>query len=229
MVNTNITTKHRNIFRLHGKNLNGRITQGDQRDRETMKRQDEAINELKDLMKEHNVLLRIGNKATESITTTLRLQWLRNLGGELMALMQKTFHMNVEMYKAVLAIQNLLPTRLERTLFQEPFILEDAIGRHFPIQLQWTTCWEAFEVVLELHFKNIQGQTKVRNKEYVFQESATGRDIERSRPWTGAFLPGQRVNMSLIFRYIADDGNANTSCPNCHQSSTQSYEKSIQW
>jgi len=39
---------------------------------------------------------------------------------------------------------------------------------------------------------------KVRQGEYALQDHAKGFEIVRSRPWNGAFLPGQRVDMSRV-------------------------------
>lgn len=153
------------------------------------------------------------------------------MGADLRNLMQKTISMNAAIYKAIIAIQGLLPSHLERTLIQEPFVLEDAIGRQHAVHLQWTNCWEGFEVLLEHHFKGIQGYTRVKKKEYVFQDHATQQDIRRTRPWAAAFLPGQRVDMSMLFRDITseEDGSQNTSCPKCQEISTGSSDQVIQW
>ena len=107
--------------------------------------------------------------------------------------------MNIAIYRAVVSLQASLPCHLEKTMFQEPFILEDAIGRMSPVHTQFVDPWEAFGAVLEPRFQKCQGYRKVKNKEYVIQEHATRRDIRRSKPWGISFLPGQRFDMSLIF------------------------------
>ena len=56
----------------------------------------------------------------------------------------------------------------------------------------------AFEAVLEIRFRGIQGADKVRQGEYALQDHARGSEIVRLRPWNGAFLPGQRVDMSRV-------------------------------
>ncbi|KAK3339846.1 hypothetical protein B0T25DRAFT_574730 [Lasiosphaeria hispida] len=49
----------------------------------------------------------------------------------------KLLHSNNNILKALREIQSGLPSTLERNLIQEPFILEDAIGRIAPVPLQF--------------------------------------------------------------------------------------------
>jgi hypothetical protein len=98
--------------------------------------------------------------------------------------------MNVAIYRLVVDIRALLPSRLERTLVQEPFLLEDATGRISPVHLQFIASWNAFDAVLETRFRDLQGYKKMVCKEFVLQERSTRQDISRTRPWEGAFLPG---------------------------------------
>lgn len=65
-------------------------------------------------------------------------------------------HSNI--LKAVRENQAGLPSALERSLIQEPFILEDAIGRITPVSLQFINSWDAFQAVLEVRFRGIQGR-----------------------------------------------------------------------
>jgi hypothetical protein len=163
------------------------------------------------------------------IADTLRLEWLKQLSGELKSLMVGVFVTNVSTYRAVLALQACLPSRLERVLIQEPFILEDAIGRIFPVHLQFVSSWEAFDAVLELRFQDVQGYLKVRNKEYVLQEHATKRELSRNRPLEVSILPGQRVEMAVIFEKRGEQILTQTTCPGCQTPSTQSQNSEIHW
>jgi hypothetical protein len=207
------------------------LTEEGRRDTAAAERQQAALAEIRDRVEENNRLVAAGNAMSSRMADALRLQWLRDIGTELRSLMCKTFSLNIAIYKAVVSIQGLLPSHLERMLIQEPVILEDAIGRRHAVHLQWTNCWEGFEVMLEHHFKDIQGYRKVRNKEYVVQDHATQMDIDRSTPWTAAFLPGQRVDMSLIFRdrAVKRAGIQDTTCPKCKEISSGSSDKAIHW
>ena len=134
---------------------------------------------------------------------------------------------NVATYHAVIRLQTALPSHLERGMIEDPVILEDPIGRLAPVHLQFVTSWDAFNSVLELRFENIQGHKKMIQRDYGLQDGANGREIEQSRPWQRAFLPGQRVEMSFIFRREegADDGNV--TCPGCQTASGNSNDVDI--
>ena len=148
----------------------------------------------------------------------------------------KLINANNSILKAVRAIQSGLPSALERSLIQEPFILEDAIGRIAPVPLQFIDSWDAFQAVLEIRFRGIQGDDKVRNKEYALQDRARGFEITRARPWQSAFLPGQRVDMSFIFEQLASTPEAEyqqaqqqVTCPSCGSMAKASAEMDIEW
>lgn len=191
--------------------------------------QDALIVEVRDRLKENNSLISIGNTVTTKIADTLRLDWFRKLGSELKSLMERIFTTNVAIYKAVVALQAGLPSYLERSMIQEPFILEDAIGRMSPVHMQFISSWEAFDAVLELRFRSVQGHKKVKNKEYVIQEHVTRREIRRNQPWEASFLPGQRVDMSLVFESQEQKELPRTTCPRCQTASAELQDSDIQW
>jgi hypothetical protein len=140
--------------------------------------------------------------------------------------MRRIFIINIATYRAVIDIQSGLPSRLERSLYEEPFILEDAIGRIAPVHMQFISSWEMFDSVLELRFRDIQGYKKVQNKEYVFQENSTRREIDRSRPWVASFLPGQNMVMSMLFE---GSGSSTSSCPSCQTISKKPQDADAKW
>lgn len=102
-----------------------------------------------------------GNVLLVKITDALRLEWLQQLGSELKALLLRSIAINIATYQAVVNSQGSLPSRLERSLIDGPFIPEDALGRTAPVHLQFVTCWDAFDAVLEIRFRNLQGHKKV--------------------------------------------------------------------
>lgn len=175
------------------------------------------ITDIQDRMEENNRLILSVSVISTKIMEALRLEWLRQLGAELKDFMRKIFCVNVATYKAVLAIQEGLASSLERTLYQEPFVLEDAIGRVTPVHTQFINSWEAFDAVLELRFQNYQGFEKVQKKEYVIEEAATQKEIYRSRCWESSFFPGQKVVMSMRIEHHCS--NPRNRCPMCKQPS----------
>jgi hypothetical protein len=153
--------------------------------------------------------------------------------------LSRIFSINVATYKMVLELKTSLPGYLERSLLNEPFILEDAIGRISPVHLQFISSWEALDSVLETRFRGLQGHKKVQSGHWVLQDHATGREISRRRNWEGTFLPGQRVNMSLLIQrettVDAFDSSAQTktsnqaACPRCQADAPDSSGAEIQW
>ena len=145
-----------------------------------MNKQANLVIEVRDRLKENNSLISI---VATKINESLQLQWFRQLGSELKSMMQRIFKTNVATYEAVVALQRVLPSHLERAMFRDPFVLEDAIGRISPVHMDFINSWDAFDAILRLCFQDVQGYKKVQNKEYIFQEHATKREIKRICPW----------------------------------------------
>lgn len=185
--------------------------------------------QVKERLEENNALILATNSIATKVKDALQLQWVHQLRDELKGFMQRIITINIATYNAVIAIQGSLSGSLERSLIQEPFILEDAIGRVSPIHMQFINSWEAFDSVLDKRFQNIQGHKKIKNKEYTLQEHASRKDIVRTRPWEGAFLPGQRVEMSLNFDSSETGAVGGTSCPGCHREADDSQGSDVLW
>lgn len=170
---------------------------------------------------------------SNALTTSVLqgLQWAGQLATQFKATISQMMLINIATYKAVLSLQTSLPSRLERTLIDQPFILEDAIGRISPVHLQFINSWSALEAVLETRFHGIPGHEEVQSGQYVLQEDRTGFEISRQRAWDGAFLPGQKVNMSMVFRRLAvrDTTSAVSNCPFCRCDSTKSTDSEVEW
>ncbi|KAH7085738.1 hypothetical protein BKA63DRAFT_402029 [Paraphoma chrysanthemicola] len=192
-------------------------------------KQDAMLITINERLESTNRLINSGNAVTTKIAEALRLDWLRQLGTELKEYMRRIIAMNIATYHAVISIQSSLPGRLERGLIEEPFILEDAIGRIAPVHLQFVTSWDAFNAVLEIRFREMQGFQKIKKKQYGLQEKATKREIEQSRPWQRAFLPGQRIEMSFLFdTQDPESGVDKVSCPGCQTTSSNPTDAEIQ-
>lgn len=158
------------------------------------------------------------------------------MGNELKALMQKIIMINLATYSAVHEIQRQLPAmnQLQAAVPSEPmFYLEDALGRVFPITLQFITCWDALHAVLEINFRGLQGMKKVLKREFALQDRGTKKDIDLSQKWERVFLPGKWVDMSMIFNELAsteqDDTTSTNTCPGCRAQSNQPPGLEIRW
>ncbi|CAN9314900.1 unnamed protein product [Alternaria alternata] len=181
---------------------------------------DASLDTIKDGLENANRKIEAGNSILGNLSEAIKLEWLRNLGCELIGLVRSAMMVNFATYRAVIRIQNALPSHLERGLIEEPMILEDSIGRIAPVHLQFITSWDAFHSVLEVRFRNMPGHRKLKQRRYALQAGGTGRDVELSRPWQNAFLPGQRIEMSFIF----EDRSGGNTCPGCQNPSEHPAE-----
>lgn len=158
------------------------------------------------------------------------------MGNDLKALMQKIITINLATHSSVLEIKRQLPAinQLQMAVPSERmFYLEDALGRVFPVTLQFITCWDALHAVLEINFRGLQGMKKVLKKEYALQDRATRKDIDLSQKWERVLLPGRWVNMSMIFNELAgteqDGMTSPDTCPGCQAKSNQPPGLEIIW
>lgn len=92
---------------------------------------------------------------------------LKTLETQLKSALTKLLLINVATYSSVLTLQNSLPSRLERSLLRDFFMLEDAIGKISPVHLQFVNSWEALDAVLETRFRGIQGHDRVACGDFV--------------------------------------------------------------
>jgi hypothetical protein len=213
------------------KSVKEHIVSIQQRNESSLTKQDTALLAISNRLEDTNRSINAGNAIASKMADALRLDWLRQLGAELKGFMRRIIAMNIATYHAVISIQSSLPGRLERCLAEEPFILEDAFGRVAPVHLQFVTSWEAFNAVLEIRFKDIQGFEKIKKKQYGLQEKATRREIDQNRPWQRAFLPGQRINMSFIFDTSGNSSEevAYATCPGCFNLSDEAADADIHY
>ena len=182
---------------------------------------------LEDLQSSIDRNTEVTKSHTILIKDFMKLDWLRTLASDLKGLVGKIFFVNLATFRIVSELRASLPSHLDRCLIQEPFLLEDAIGREAPVHLQFINSWDAFYAVLEARFRDLQGYNKVKRKEFVLQERATRRDISRAGSWEGSFLPGQSVDMSITFTETRQ--NVELSCPRCQTANRNSSGQSTQW
>ncbi|KAF2445023.1 hypothetical protein P171DRAFT_514070 [Karstenula rhodostoma CBS 690.94] len=219
-----LATANVNLLALNKTDVKNQLNKIEQQNEQRISSQQALLLDVRGRIDNATQHITQGNISISKIADALRLDWLRQLGTDLKSLMHKVIATNIATYHAIVSIQTVLSSRLERTLIEEPFILEDPIGRIAPVHLQFVTSWEAFNAVLELRFRDLQGFKKVQDKQYGLQEKATRRDIDQTRPWQRVFLPGQRIEMSFIFHShesseAANEGTDISTCPGCQTSS----------
>jgi hypothetical protein len=120
-------------------------------------------------------------------------------------------------------IYNALPLQIDQ---QQPVIFRDALNRVAPIHLEWITSHEAFLAVLEVRFKDV-GIEKVRRREFALQKAGATTDIDLRKSWEACFCPGQRVDMSMIFKQQGPDDIA--VCPVCKHECFGEASSEIEW
>lgn len=174
------------------------------------------LNNISGQVQENNKQVRAGNTAISKIVGSVNIEWIRSFNVDIKRLLQNILLTASATYKVILDIQGRLPSHLERRLYQEPFILEDAHKRVKPVYMDCISSWEAFDVWLEFQFRDLPGpgHSMVQNQHYVLHESDRNRDIQRRCSWEHAFLPGQKIVMCMLFQERFDSLDS-PCCPKC--------------
>lgn len=126
--------------------------------------------------------------------------------------MTRIWSLNFRSYNILLQLQTRVPPEFESCWIQEPLILTNALGRIAPVHLELINSWDVLESVLEARFRNIPGERKITRREYVLQDRSSQLDIERSASFESSFLPGRKIDMSMVFKQGPSTG---ASCPGC--------------
>jgi hypothetical protein len=126
--------------------------------------------------------------------------------------MTRIWTLNFRSYNILLELQTRVPPEFKPCWIQDPLILTDALGRVAPVHLELINSWNVLESVLEARFHNVPGERKIKRREYALQDRFSQLDIERSASFDSCFLPGRRVDMSMVFM----GGNTSGAiCPGC--------------
>lgn len=112
------------------------------------------------------------------------------------------------------------------------FTIQDAVGREFPIHLNTITSWNAFAFVLSEKFRGVRGARRVRDRRYRLIEQATRREVDQSTNWARAFLPHQKIVMSLLCKDTDTTTESTNSqlatCPWCKTESDSDTSTQVQ-
>jgi hypothetical protein len=146
--------------------MNSKLDDSKRRDESSDRQRDATLNDIQKRIEDAHQGIETSNTMLAKFSGALRMDWLRQLGSELKGLIQRAFAINFATYHAVISIQRALPSRLERGIVEEPFILEDPIGRIAPVHLQFVTSWDAFNAILEIWCRSLQGLRKILQKYY---------------------------------------------------------------
>lgn len=189
--------------------------------------QDEELAALRSDIRENSALASSMNSMIRTMSQQFR--WFTNLLVSVKSLLRQGFKLNLATYRAVLSIQESLGHSMDRPLIQDPFVLEDPLGRVAPVHLQFITSWNAFYAVLATRFEGLPGHKKIQQREFVLQERATNREISGKEPWEVSFRPGGSVLMSLVFQRDAKSAGTNGHCPYCGSISERGTAEDVHW
>jgi hypothetical protein len=140
--------------------------------------------------------------------------------------MARIWTLNFRSYNILLDLQTRVPREFEPCRIQEPLILTDALGRVAPVHLELINSWEVLESVLVARFRNIPGERKIRDKEYVLSDRGSHQDMERSCSFSTCFLPGRRIDMSMISNQVSA---FDTVCPGCKTIPSEGNSVPVTW
>ena len=182
------------------------------------------LNSISGQVQENNKQIREGNTAISKIVGSINIEWIRSFNFDIKRLLQNILLTVSATYEVILDIRGRLPSHLDRRLYQEPFLLEDAHKRLKPVYMDCINSWEVFDVWLEFQFRGLPGHAMVQDQHYVLHDSAKNRDIQRRCSWEHAFVPGQKIVMCMLFEERFDS----SCCPICFLESPVT-EADIEW
>jgi len=123
------------------------------------------------------------------------------------------FQTNIRIFQTVCSIHTMLsqiPQGVER---QQPVYMIDALGKTSPFHLDFVRSADAFRAVLKFNFEKVpSGLRKIESGEFRLHDQATGRLIDLSKEWATCFLPGQRIEMRMVFNWTTRKRGC---CPAC--------------
>ena len=108
--------------------------------------QEAALDNIKLRLEESHDLAKTTGKEIQTINASMN--YIQNLGTEMLSFLQRIWKVNIQIYSALLAIQSNLPVHLERTWTQEPVRLKDALGRTTSVHLEFVETWEVSTSVI---------------------------------------------------------------------------------
>ena len=224
---SNSDIRARAMLDIRSTEFQERLVESERRTTTCLNGQEYALAGIQTMLQDSRELIIAGNKVGEDAARTL--SWIRKLGLELKRFLCMIAFGNMAIYREVVALRSALATQIPRSLSEEPFILEDALGRVSPVHLGFITSWEAFDAVLMVRFKDQYGFSKICRKEYMLHEDAAGTEINRVKDFQRAILPGQRLVMSIIFNEGAKENCyvKYIRCPRCRTVHSQDRDPAV--
>ena len=207
-------THHRQCATLQHRKLDHRWSREDSQDDQLTLTRHEVQGNGDVLRSNTGLLMSLTRVATSAAT--------QESNDELKNLLVKVLQNNLQIYDLVLKMQSALPAQVDR---QQPVYFLDAFGYLSPMHLEFVNSLEAFLAVLEVRHKHA-GLRKIQRGEYALEDRGSRRGIDLQRPWHACFMPGQKVDMSMIFH---GNDEARSSCPGCQCETDDDNAMSVEW
>ena len=142
-------------------------------------------------------------QATKSEVQTIRsgMDFMRNLGAEMLLFMKRIWTTNILTYNAIITLQSSLPQQLERSWTQEPVTLKDPLGRVTPVHLEFIESWEVSCFILRALGSLIWDRNRHSSpcSRYDFDSY---RDTARSRGRSTLWRHLDRVRTSIVLLHF---------------------------
>jgi hypothetical protein len=227
-INMLLSTEMLACLNTSSESLKDQLSKNGQIKRASLDLQAELLREVRAKMNDYEKSITNGNGLIAQLME--RVNYIPKLAADMKQFMCNLMAGNLTTYRELVSFRAEFNTHIRRPLSEDPFTLEDAIGRIAPVHLRFIGSWEAFHAVLEDRFRGKQGSEKVQKKQYVLQDASTGRDIDPSLDFGDAFLPGQRIAMSLLFQSgsASEKTESSAHCPGCNTMSKELSDADIQ-
>ncbi|KAL8918354.1 MAG: hypothetical protein Q9172_005454 [Xanthocarpia lactea] len=141
---------------------------------------------------------------------------------------RRILSMHFRVFQSMLDLQRLLTTILPAQVQrQQPVYLIDALGRYSPFFLETIRSPAALISVLSDNSSWFDSASrKILKKEFTIQDTRTKKDINLVYPLDDCLVPGQQVEMCMLFERST---YGNTFCPRCRFNSTQLDDRENKW
>jgi hypothetical protein len=216
---------------IYQKNLLKRLDASDRSANESSDKQQQALREIEAKLDSNEHLITEGNSLIGTLVE--RFNWIQQLGSDMKTQIVSVVRENIAIYRELVALRTAFQTTVDRSIFEDYFVMEDAIGRIAPIHVRLIANWAQFDAVMLARFEGHQGRAKILRKEYRLQENdETGKEIDRSLKLHEAIVPKQHIVMTAMFKGIgkpASDTHTFGYCPRCNTKTDQPDQKPICW
>ncbi|CUS12089.1 unnamed protein product [Tuber aestivum] len=121
-----------------------------------------------------------------------------------------------DMELAIRVQQPEIPKKLGANI-EGSIVLQDPLGRTFPVPFVVCATSEMFHNFLELSFRGLPGHQKVLSREYSVTDEESQREIT-STGWLENITSGRLISMSMLFRHMDSAPKVTdfkSKCPSC--------------